>query len=129
MIVNIITKNSTLPLILFKPAFEVYRTYTLVNSNEPLERLSGYYSMLDNNIINSDFLYDRLQKEKHDFIKRNIIWIMGQSDDLGATIRIYSSVYSSSEPAVRKEILSSLRKKGKGIYDEFIKNNKIKNVK
>jgi hypothetical protein len=122
---DIVLKQGRLPLLLSRPVNQFYDIYTLINSNNPFSRLSGYYSLVDNKMINEQFLMERFPREQNEALSGSILWILSYSDDTDAVVTFYASVYNNSSDQIKKRILSLMRRVNKDYYMKFIIKNKI----
>ncbi len=111
--------------LLFRPAHQFFHTYSMLNSNSEVIRLSGYYSLLDNNIIDEDFLIERYRDEGSIPVKRTIIWLMGFSDDFVKILEYFNTIYDESHREVRREILRIIKRRDPVYYKEFITVKKV----
>jgi hypothetical protein len=92
------------PFFLTKPAFKYIKVYNRLNNPNELERLTGYYALLDYNIIDLDFLKKRFFLEEHLTIKKTIIWIMGHSNNKKQLLDIFNLIYNKSDKSIKNEI-------------------------
>ena len=129
MFTDFLKGSSKLGLILYRPSLEYFTIFKLINSSDELERLSGYYSLLENRIIDEKFLNQRFLMEESILIKRTIIWILGSSESFIEIMEFYNKVYSGSNLQIKKEIIRIIKNRDEHYYHEFIKKNNIeKNV-
>jgi len=126
-LLNLISSDSLFPLLISRPVDQFYEIALLLNSRNPYSRLSGYYSLLDNKMINTQFLMERFQKEENYTIKRSILWILSFSDDTGDVLRFYSSIFSRNDPLM-KDILVLMKRIDRDYFMKFIEKNKIDNT-
>ena len=61
---GILLRETRFPLLLSRPVYQFYDIYTLLNSNNPYSRLSGYYSLVDANMIDLNFIRERYAREQ-----------------------------------------------------------------
>lgn len=116
---KMVTGGEGLFFLLFRPAYQFFHVYRMLNSSSDVIRLSGYYSLLDNNIIDRDFLKGRFLDERSVPVKRTIIWIMGFSDDFEDTKKFFNEIYDGSSREVKKEILRIFQRKDPEYFKEF----------
>ncbi|MCP4138007.1 MAG: hypothetical protein GY754_43995 [bacterium] len=126
IIKSFLTSSRRLSLILYRPATEFYTMRKLLRSENELERLSGYYALLDNNMIDEDYLLELYTLEPSIVVKRTIIWILGFSDDFDSVKKSYSKIYAKADPLIKNEILRTLRRNDKEYYQKFIEQHKVK---
>jgi hypothetical protein len=122
---NIVLRQARFPLLLSRPVSQFYDIYTLINSNNPYSRLSGYYSLIDNKMINDKFLMERFRREQNDALRGSILWILGNSSDRGGVLRFCASVYEESSDTIKKRILGLMKRVDNDYYLLFIRNNRI----
>jgi len=127
MLYNIVSGNSRASFLLYRPSSQFFKTYSLLNSEQELSRLSGYYSLLDNRIIDNTYLYERYELETSNAVKRTIIWVMGFSDDFESTLDIYEKVFSQSSRGIQNEIIGIIKREKEDYLNDFLK--KIKTYK
>ncbi len=125
MLADILMKESSLPLLLSRPVSQFYDMYVLINSGNPFSRISGYYSLMDNNMIDEQFLLDRYRKEEIFAIRRTILWVLGFSHDTGMVMRDYAALFKEADEPMKKEILALMKRKDRAFYAKFVRNNRI----
>ncbi len=111
---------------LFRPAGEFFSVYSMINSDNDLIRLSGYYSMLDYGHGDDAFLMERYSLERSDTVKRTIVWMLGFSHGSGVA-KFLTDSYADSSGPIKGQILKSLSRVDPGGYRDFIRKNSIKN--
>jgi hypothetical protein len=121
---NLIFSNGAFPLLISRPVVQFYEMTVLLNSGNPYSRLSGYYALLDNRMINTRFLMERFNKEQDYTIKRTILWILSFSDDTGDVLKFYASVFHNNDPFM-KDILALMKRVDGAYYRKFIERNTI----
>ncbi|OHD64773.1 MAG: hypothetical protein A2176_10620 [Spirochaetes bacterium RBG_13_51_14] len=122
---NIVLKQSRLPLLLSSPVVQFYDVYTLINSNNPYSRLSGYYSLLDNKMINEAYLMERYRQERIVVIKRTLLWCLSFSKDTGAVLEFYSSIYHDGDQSLKVDILGLMKRLDEKYYLDFMKTKRF----
>jgi hypothetical protein len=122
---DIVLQQGRFPLLLSRPVSQFYDIYTLINSNNPFSRLSGYYSLVDNKMINEQFLMERFRREQNEALCGSILWILSNSGDRRGVVRFYASVYNDSSDAIKKRILGLMKRVDRDYYMKFIAKNKI----
>jgi hypothetical protein len=122
---SIILKEGRLPLLLSRPVSQFYDVYSLINSNNPFSRLSGYYSLVDNNLVNVQFIADRYGREQFIVIQRTLLWVLSYTKDTGTALKFYASIYNTCDGSLKKDILRYMIRLDKKYYDGFIKANKV----
>ncbi len=123
---SILFGEARFPLLLSRPVSQFYDAYTLINSGNPFSRLSGYYSLVDNNMINEQFIRERYGREQFIVIKRTLLWALSYSQDSGKALRFYASVYTASDDSLKKDILRYMMKLDRKYYGGFVRENKVK---
>ncbi|MFH0975648.1 MAG: hypothetical protein V1874_07675 [Spirochaetota bacterium] len=124
-IITGIFKGSRTALLFYRPPFKYIYTAKLLYSSDELLRLEGYYSLLDNNLIDTDLLIERYGKES-DFIKPVIIWIFGYSSDKSDVLKFISEEYKTSDKRIKAEIIRTMKRIDEDYYIKFAKANNIK---
>lgn len=122
---GILLHETRFPLLLSRPVYQFYDIYTLLNSNNPYSRLSGYYSLVDANMIDLDFIRERYAREQVPVIRRTLLWVLGRSKDRDAALKIFASLYDSSDDEMKREILAMMGRLDPGFRAEFIKKNRV----
>ncbi len=112
-------------LVFFKPAAEFIHTYRLLNSAAHLDRLGGYYSLLDNNMILDNFLFDRFAAEETDINRKTILWILGHSGRSRKVLDFYSEIYGKSGGELKRIILRNTKRMGEETFHDFVRQNGI----
>ena len=112
-------------VLFYRPASQYYEIYRLLNSGSDLDRMAGYYALIDNNIIDEDFLMERYSLENIDTVKRTIVWVMGFSKDREKIRNFFDARFSGSAIAIKGEIIRSLKRLDMRYLDEFIKKNSV----
>ena len=84
-----------LPIVslLYTPARQHYETAILLNSDDELKRISGYYSILDGGIFDAAYLKERYLKEDSFLAKKTILWALtcrGASEVLSSLYELAS---------------------------------------
>lgn len=109
---------------LYKLPFDYIVTANLLSSEDELKRAEGYYALLDNNMIDPDFLMQRYKKESG-FIKPLIIWLIGYSQDKNTALEFLSEEYAGADQRIKKEILKTMKRMDESFYDDFVKSHGI----
>ena len=110
MISSLITGESRYPLLIGTPAGEIFKIYRMVNSENPLERISGYYALIDANMIDLDFLHERFLDETLPAAKLVLVKAISCTDKKKKMYDIFDSIYNKSELPVKTEIVRTLYK-------------------
>ncbi|MBN2400949.1 MAG: hypothetical protein JXN64_00975 [Spirochaetes bacterium] len=126
-IVKGLLKGERYVLMPYRLPFEYLYTANLLYSNDELRRLEGYYSLLDNRIIDPDLLIERFKQES-DLIKPVIIWLLGYSEDKDDALNFLSDEYAGSEQRIKKEILRTMKRLDESYFLDFTASHKI-NIK
>ena len=123
-VTNLILKDSMFPLLLSRPVNQFYDMYILINSRNPYSRLSGYYSLIDNKMINNQFLMERYQNEENYVTKRTILWILSFSEDSDSVLKFYASIFDKND-ILWRDVLVFMMRVNREYYTKFIEINKI----
>jgi len=124
-ITQFITGKSNKILLLYRPAYEYKYILNLLNNSNEYKRLAGYYSLLENRRIDSDFLIERYKREEKRYIKRSIIWLLGYSKNKKDVIEYISNIYPYSPGKIKKEILRTMKRLNLQYFNNFVKSKKI----
>jgi hypothetical protein len=124
-IVSGLLKGKRFILLFYRPPFEYLKTANLLYSSDELERLEGYYSLLDNKIIDKDLLIERYKQES-ELIKPVIIWLIGYSSDKDIVLKFISEEYKNADQRVKKEILKTMKRLDEVYFKNFTVSRKIK---
>jgi hypothetical protein len=122
-IIKGVLKGSKTVLLFYRPPFEFIITANLLSSYDELKRMEGYYSLLDNNVIDTDSLIERY-KDETIFIKPTIIWLMGFSGEKDRTLKFLSEEYQKADKRIKSEILKSMRMLDESYFIKFSGINK-----
>ncbi len=122
---SIILKEWRFPLLLSRPVNQFYNVYSLINSSNPFSRLSGYYSLVDNNMVNEQFIADRYGREPFIVIQRTLLWVFSHGKDRDKAVKFYTSIYKTSDDSLRKDILRYMKRLDEKYYNGFVKENKV----
>ena len=122
---GILFKESRFPLLLSRPVYQFYDIYTLINSNNPFSRLSGYYSLVDAKMIDLDFIKERYAQEELPVVKETLLWVLGFSKDRSAVLNYYASIYDAGDDDMKREILALMERLDPAFQVEFVKKNRI----
>ncbi len=123
---DLVLHNKKLYLLLFKPSERFYEVYNKINSNNELKRLSGYYALLDNHMIDPIFLKRRYKIEKSLLLKRTILWLLSFATNKDEVISFYRKIYKNSSNAQKVDILQFYKRIAE-ISEKELKKLKIKN--
>ncbi len=126
-IVSGLLEGKRFVLLFYQPPFEYLKTANQLYSSDELERLEGYYSLLDNKIIDTDLLIERYKQES-ELIKPLIIWLLGYSGEKEAVLRFISEEYASGDLRVKNEILKTMKRLDEVYLKNFSSSKKI-NIK
>lgn len=111
-------------LVLFYPSSNYIDTARLLSSENPLQRLSGYYAYSSGKIIDFDYLQKKFMEEEWSVIKNTIVWAASQHNSTGEVLSFYKKIFNASDQRNRDFILNYIEKKDVILYDELL--NKIK---
>ncbi|MCL2026418.1 MAG: hypothetical protein FWG92_06405 [Leptospirales bacterium] len=96
----------------YTPARQHYETAFLLNSDDELKRIAGYYSILDGGVFDAGYLKERYLKEDSLLAKKTILWALANR---GAS-EVLSSLYelaSEDEKALILRALDEIRRNQK----------------
>ena len=125
LIKRFVTGRSGLLLLLSRPGYESVQSASLLNSSSGFKRIAGYYSLFENRNIDSVFLIERYRREREDYLKSTIIWLLGYSDGSSGVLKFLSQEYKTANESFKRDILRSMKKLSGSYYNEFIKDNNI----
>jgi len=118
---QIVTRKPRYAIVLQRSARDLFTISRLLNSQSEMKRLSGYYGLYENQLIDTDFLVERLDKEASPVVRRTIIWLLGFSKDEKNALESLAGAYSSGNPLIREEVLRSMKRIDSDYYAEFLK--------
>lgn len=107
-------------LVFFYPSSNYIDTIKLLNSENPLKRLSGYYAYSGSKVVDFDYLQNRFMEEEWPVIKSTIIWIASQNSRTGDVLSFYKKIFNASDPRNRDFILNYIEKKDIKMYNELL---------
>jgi hypothetical protein len=110
MISSLISGESRYPLLIGTPAGDIFKIYRLVNSENPLERISGYYALIDANMIDLDFLHERFLDETLSTSRLVLVKAISCSDKKKKMYDVLDAIYDKSEMPVKTEIVRTIYK-------------------
>lgn len=113
-------------LVLFYPSSNFIDTVKLLNSENPLQRLSGYYAYSGSKIIDFDYMQKRFMEEEWPVIKNTIIWAVSQHSNTEEVLNFYNKIFNASDQRNKEFILNYIEKKDSILYNELLEKNKIK---
>jgi hypothetical protein len=122
---SVILREGRFPLLLSRPVNQFYDVYSLINSADPFRRLSGYYSLVDNNMVNEQFIADRYGREQIPVVRRTLLWVLSHSKDSGKALKFYASIYNTADNSLKKDILRYMLRLDKKYTEAFIRENRI----
>ncbi len=119
MLSGLISGNVFSLLFFFRPASAYIHTSGLLNSSDESERLAGYYSLVDNHLVDLPFLRDRLANEQSTVNRRTILWVMAFSSDKKGLLDTYESLYPGASPDEKVEILREVCRVHQSLFTSF----------
>ncbi|HPC40872.1 MAG TPA: hypothetical protein PLM53_06805 [Spirochaetota bacterium] len=122
---SIILREGRFPLLLSRPVNQFYDVYSLINSSNPFRRLSGYYSLVDVNMVNEKFIADRYGREQFIVTQRTLLWVLSHAKDRDRAVKFYASIYKTSDDSLKMDILRYMKRLDKKYFDGFVKENKL----
>lgn len=126
-IIKGIIKGDRSAFLLYKLPFEYIKTANLLSSPDELDRLEGYYSLLDNKLNDDELLIERFREESS-LVKSTIVWLLGYSGNKDKTLEFLSQEYSSANQRVKREILKTMKRLDETFLKSFAKARNI-NIK
>jgi len=122
---SILLREGRFPLLLSRPVNQFYDVYSLINSANPFSRLSGYYSLVDNNMVNEQFVADRYEREQVPVVRRTLLWVLSHAKDRDRAVKFYASIYGASDDSLKKDILRHMKRLDEKYFNGFVKENRI----
>ena len=122
---SILLREGRFPLLLSRPVNQFYDIYNLINSANPFGRLSGYYSLVENNMVNERFIADRYDREQLVVTRRTLLWVLSYAKDKRQALSFYASVYKNSDDSLKSDILRYMKRLDEKFYEGFVKENKV----
>lgn len=119
MLSGLISGNASSLLLFFRPASEYIHNSGLLNSSDESERLAGYYSLVDNHLVELSFLRDRLANEQSQVNRRTILWVMTFSKDEKGLLDMYESLYPAASIDEKTEMLRGIFRKNRSLFRSF----------
>ncbi|RPI90901.1 MAG: hypothetical protein EHM32_11105 [Spirochaetales bacterium] len=119
---DFLTGGGRLVPLLYRPSFQHLTTAAMLGSADELQRLAGYYALLEGDSIDIDFLKERYGMERSIVTRRTIVWLMGFSRDVRSAVDACAGLYESAPPGIRKEILRSIKRLDRASYRDFMEN-------
>lgn len=84
---------------IFIPSKNLIDTVNMLNSNDVLKRIEGYYDYRESGLNDLEFLYNRYKIEKSEIARRVILWTAQRISDPEKLNSFYKKCYNiSSEP-------------------------------
>ena len=107
-------------LVFFYPSSNYIDTVKLLNSENPLKRLSGYYAYSGSKVVDFDYLQKRFKEEELPVIKNTIIWTASQSSRTEDVLNFYKQVFDVSDQRNKDFILNYIEQKDTKIYNDLL---------
>lgn len=114
------------PAMCFRPSKNFAELLMLLNSDDDLKRLTGYYLYRETGIRDYDFLYERYRYDDIPLIRRTIIWIASEDPDRKKIAEFYGKIFEISSPDMQSVITAAVDKLGLDMYIDFSSKRKIK---
>jgi len=115
-----------LPALSFRPSQNFAELIRRLNSDNPLDRLTGYYIYRESGLVDLEFLLKRYEYDDTPLIRKTIIWTASSEHDLKKLADFYSKIFEISTPDIQHVIIMNVKKLGESIYSDFISKHKIK---
>lgn len=125
LVEGVILGRQRLPLLLSQPVAQLTDVYALISSGNYFSRLSGYYALRENGMIDHAFLAERFKTEKEPAVKRTIVWALSFSGDTAAVLNFYAAVYPESDDSLKREILKLMKRLDEAYYLDFAARNRV----
>lgn len=97
--------------------------YVILNSklysNNPLDRLTAYYTLYDMHIVDIPFLQERYKQEENIVAKRAILKTLSLHHDR-ELIQFIGDIYELSDKALKIEMVKIIKNKYPEKFDEFV---------
>ncbi len=87
---------------LFLPSKNMIDTFILLNSQNELKRLEGYYAYRETGLKDHEFLYRRYRDEDSDIIRKTIIWIVENDDNVEELNKFYKKLYEVTSGTLKR---------------------------
>lgn len=101
-------KGGTLISLIYTPSGRYYESAALLSSSNELERISGYYSILEGAGFDEEYLKERYLAEDSSPAKRVILWVLTQGG--ARSLDVLASLYESAGAEEKADIEQALRK-------------------
>jgi hypothetical protein len=101
-------KGGTLVSLMYMPSGRYYESAGLLSSSNELERISGYYSILEGVGFDEEYLKERYLAEDSSSAKRVILWVLTQGGR--RSLNVLASLYESAGADEKADIEQALRK-------------------
>jgi hypothetical protein len=125
MLLGLFNSNASAVMLFFEPAMQYFVSFHMLNSSDEMKRLSGYYSLLDLDLIDSEFLGKRYEKEQNVAVKRTILWVLSYSDDHDEVFELFSALFPEEQDSLKREMLKSLKRMDEYFFLQFIEMHNI----
>jgi hypothetical protein len=125
LVESVVLNQNRLPLLLSQPVNQFYNVYSLINSGNMYSRLSGYYGLKDNRMIDEKFLTERFKTEKDPVVRRTLAWVLSFSEDPAPALKFYASIFPESDDSLKKELLRLMKRIDEAYYRDFVVKNRV----
>lgn len=99
----------------YKPSSYYGDLYRLLNSSDPLERLSAYYSVDPKDSGSAEFFIDRFASEEIHICKITLVWLLGFSQEkekATAFLKGLNEANQVKDEKIKLEIIRALQRLG-----------------
>lgn len=110
LVEGVVLGESRFPLLVSRPVGQFYDIYRMLNSRNPFSRLSGYYALVDNMMIDEEFLIERYGVERFPVTRKTILWALSFSENRRSVADFYRSVYGESDEEIKSEIRGHMKR-------------------
>ena len=87
---------------IFLPSKNMIDTMVMLNSENELKRIEGYYAYRESGLRDPDFLYQRYKQENSDITRKTIIWIAQDISDEEKLHDFYKKLYQISPDNLKR---------------------------
>ncbi|MBP8986280.1 MAG: hypothetical protein KBG92_00615 [Spirochaetes bacterium] len=102
--------------------------YVILNSklysNNPLDRLTAYYTLYDMHIVDTPFLQERYKQEENIALKRAILKTLSLHHD-SELIQFIGDIYELSDKALKIDMVKIIKNNYPGKFAEFAQKHRV----
>ena len=94
---------------IFTPASNYYKSSILINSRNELERISGYYSLIDSFVLpEAAYLHECYLKEDSISAKKVLLWVFTRIENNQTSLDVLNSLYESADQDEKANIRKTI---------------------